>query len=57
MQPKSRISVCDGSEISCDNCASADYAAPVGTALNNNVVSETVSTMCQGKGVAANWKQ
>lgn len=30
---------------------------PVGTALNYNVVSETVSTMRQGKGVAANWKQ
>ena len=30
---------------------------PVGTALNYAVVSETVSTMRQGKGVAAEWKQ
>lgn len=30
---------------------------PKGTALNYNVVSETVSCMRQGKGVAANWKQ
>lgn len=30
---------------------------PMGTALNYNVVSETVSTMRQGKGVGANWKQ
>lgn len=30
---------------------------PMGTALNYNVVSETVSTMRQGRGVAADWKQ
>ena len=29
----------------------------VGTALNYDVVSATVSNMRQGKGVAANWKQ
>ena len=33
------------------------HSDSVGTALNYNVVSETVSTMRQGKGVAANWKQ
>ena len=33
------------------------HSDAVGTALNYNVVSETVSTMRQGKGVAANWKQ
>lgn len=33
------------------------HSDSAGTALNYNVVSETVSTMRQGKGVAANWKQ
>ena len=33
------------------------HSDAVGTALNYNVVSETVSTMRQGKGVAANWKK
>ena len=33
------------------------HCDPVGTALNYAVVSETVSTMRQGKGVAAEWKQ
>ena len=33
------------------------HSDAVGTALNYNVVSETVSCMRQGKGVAANWKQ
>lgn len=33
------------------------HSDSVDTALNYNVVSETVSTMRHGKGVAANWKQ
>lgn len=33
------------------------HCDPVGTALNYAVVSETVSTMRQGKGVATEWKQ
>ena len=33
------------------------HCDPVGTALNYAVVSETVSTVRQGKGVAAGWKQ
>ena len=33
------------------------HSDPVGTALNYDVVGETVSAMRQGKGVAANWKQ
>lgn len=33
------------------------HSDSVGTPLNYNVVSETVSTVRQGKGVTANWKQ
>ena len=33
------------------------HSDAVGTALNYSVVSETVSCMRKGKGVAANWKQ